>query len=177
MMPLEVIPPSAEIGELIKKTNKREAKRKDIVALREALRNTELWSLAGDIAEHAVARIVDGAAGGVAFVEESLREGVRQKRAELLKDEDGPLEMLLVEQVTVAWLALYTTQHAYDATLAKGTSIRNADCFERRLNGAHRRFVRACEALARIRKLGLRGPFQVNVAADGGTFQQVNTKA
>ena len=47
------------------------------------------------------------------------------------------------------------------------------DFWERRLSLAERRHLRACETLARVRKLLMNGPvLQVNIASQGG--QQVN---
>ena len=173
-MPVEVNPPE-EFRALFTRTNKENPKREDLMALRKALKETELWRLAGEMAEHTIAQIIDRAGRGNAFLIESLREGVRRQRIELAENQDGPLERLLIEQVVVAWLALNTIQHSYDAILEQGSTIRRIDLWERRLGGAHRRFTRSCESLARVRKLAKRGPVQVNVAATGGTFQQVNT--
>ena len=45
--------------------------------------------------------------------------------------------------------------------------------WDRRLSAAQKRFTRACETLARVRKLSLNTPaLQFNIAANGG--QQVN---
>ena len=49
----------------------------------------------------------------------------------------------------------------------EGVSFKDARHFERRLNGAHRRYLRAIETLARVRKMG--PALQINIAD-----QQIN---
>ena len=52
-------------------------------------------------------------------------------------------------------------------------STSSVDHWERRLSAAQRRYLRACESLARVRKLGRTTPaLQLNIATHGG--QQVN---
>ncbi len=47
--------------------------------------------------------------------------------------------------------------------------------WEKRLMMAQRRFTKACESLARVRRLSRRIPVQVNIAVQGG--QQINVAA
>jgi len=47
--------------------------------------------------------------------------------------------------------------------------------WEKRLMMAQGRFTKACESLARVRRLSRRIPVQVNIAAPGG--QQINVSA
>jgi hypothetical protein len=44
--------------------------------------------------------------------------------------------------------------------------------WDKRLSMAQKRFMRACESLARVRRLSRRIPLQVNIAAKGA--QQIN---
>lgn len=82
---------------------------------------------------------------------------------------DGELERLLVQQVVLTWLKLGHTEWHHEHILVNGhMTIQVADFWERRLSAAQRRYLRACETLARVRRLGL-PMLQVNIGA-----QQVN---
>lgn len=52
----------------------------------------------------------------------------------------------------------------YETTLKGSMPFKNAAYWERRLNSAHRRYLRAIETLAKIRKQGL--AVQVNIAVN-----------
>lgn len=59
----------------------------------------------------------------------------------------------------------------YTATVSASNTLKAVEHTERRLTEAQKRFNRACEALAKVRKLS-KPKVQINVAAAGG--QQVN---
>jgi hypothetical protein len=84
-----------------------------------------------------------------------------------------PLERLLIEQVVLCWLHFNLLDLEYTNIMSASISASTADHSERRLSAAQRRYLRACEALARIRKLARTTPaLQVNIATGGG--QQIN---
>jgi hypothetical protein len=62
----------------------------------------------------------------------------------------------------MAWLRLAYVEYQYTSITDGDQLIRRVDHWERRLNAAQRRFLRACSTLARIRKLNL-PPIQVNI--------------
>ncbi len=80
-----------------------------------------------------------------------------------------PLEQLMIEQIVLAWADLDYVQMHY-AKLAFGNHTLNAGRYwDKRLTSAQTRYTRALEALARVRRLAMPQPLQVNI---GG--QQVN---
>jgi len=78
------------------------------------------------------------------------------------------MERLLIEQVVLCWLRMFVTEQRY-TNIVEGAKLtmREADFWERRLSAVQRRYLRACETLARVRKL-VRSTVQVNIAAEGG---------
>jgi hypothetical protein len=89
----------------------------------------------------------------------------------------SPLERLLIEQVSLCWLHLYTLEIEYTNVMHEPIPLASAEHWERRLSAAQRRYLAACDALARVRRLatpaeGSAAALQVNIAAPGG--QQVN---
>ncbi len=63
----------------------------------------------------------------------------------------------------------HSTQYHYQAHLRETLTTKHRDYWDRHLNAAQRRYLRAIETLARVRKLSGRGPIQINIAE-----QQVN---
>ena len=89
-------------------------------------------------------------------------------------DHAPAIEQLLIEQVALCWLRLNVLEVKY-TQIRKNTTmeIYQADFIEKQLNYAQRRFTRAIETLARVRKVTRQTlALQVNIATAGG--QQVN---
>jgi hypothetical protein len=105
----------------------------------------------------------------------ALTKGIEVMRQDLGHPHATPLERVLIDHVLTCWLRLQDVEWGYSITVGSGESmaISQADWWERRLSAAQRRYLRACETLARVRKLIRRTTaLQVNIAAHGG--QQVN---
>ena len=151
---------------LVARTNKAKPEREDVVALRTHLENHPgLWRLIGDLSASTYQKLVEAAAGGQTAVAESLHVGRDAMRGELGYQTASALERLMIDQVVLCWLRLNHTEQRYTAAF-EGTvkiPIPVADYWERRLSSSQRRFQRACEGLARIRKLAFPS-LQVNIA-------------
>ena len=92
----------------------------------------------------------------------ALRDGLGYPGAPLL-------EQLLIEHVTLAWLDFDTLQIRYARKTTESHTTEAGLYWDRRLNSAQQRYLRAVEELARVRRLVQVTPLQVNI---GG--QQVN---
>ncbi len=103
----------------------------------------------------------------------SIRPAAQQKLAELEEElgyaESPRLERLLIEQVLSCWLHLYLAEMTYGPTALTVPPAEPASTLEKRLNGAHRRYLRSLEMLARMRQQFRPDVLQVNIGA-----QQVN---
>ena len=65
----------------------------------------------------------------------------------------------------MCWLNVYAVQYQYPSVHDEPLTLDRADHWERRLSAAQRRYLRALESLARVRRL-LRFPtVQINVGA------------
>jgi hypothetical protein len=83
------------------------------------------------------------------------------------------LEQLLIQHAALCWLRLTLAELAYSSAMKQTITLTLGLYMEKRLTMAQRRFTRACETLARVRKLSRNTPaLQFNIAANGG--QQVN---
>ena len=159
--------------DLLKKTDCQVPDPADLLALRAMLKqNPGLWRVAGDLA-HTAAMSIVGKMRAYPLVAESLKRGWDVMKDELGYQLASPLERLLVEQVVLCWLHLHAIELEYTALIGASSLSPDAGHWERRLSAAQARYLRACETLARIRKLARNTPaLQVNIAADGG--QQIN---
>jgi hypothetical protein len=83
------------------------------------------------------------------------------------------LEQLLIPQAALCWLKLNLVELGYSSTMRQSITLSLGLYWEKRLTAAQKRFARACETLARVRKLSGNIPaLQFNIATEGG--QQVN---
>jgi hypothetical protein len=110
---------------------------------------------------------------GTPFIIESARAGVDKLKEDLGYADALPLEKLLITQAALCWLRLNLLERTHWVKTYENHSTETGLYWDRRLLTAQRRFTRACESLARVRKLSRYAPaLQVNIAAEGG--QQVN---
>jgi hypothetical protein len=83
------------------------------------------------------------------------------------------LEQMLIEEVLLCWLRLIIWEYKLTELDIEGMTLIKAEFWDKRLSGAQRRYLRACETLARVRRLTRNNPaLQVNIAAQDG--KQVN---
>lgn len=99
-----------------------------------------------------------------------------EEQADQARDELGfksapIIEKMMIEHIILCWLRLALAELQFSAVMAHGAPLAQIEHHQRRVGAAQRRFTRASESLARMRKLA-RPSFQINVAAKGG--QQVN---
>jgi hypothetical protein len=109
---------------------------------------------------------------------ESTQVALR-KEQELISNSLGgkgspKLEQLLIENILITRLYLRCLEHQMTQYMGTFTgNIAVIQFMERRLSAAQNRHLRACETLARVRKLARNTPaLQVNIATERG--QQVN---
>jgi hypothetical protein len=160
------------------KANKERPRESDIQALRDLLngnKEMKLWAEVvgmGALAESQVLDTVMGKGGSGQGLRECWKRRLESLRADLGYATSPPLEQLLIQQVTLCWLNLNLTEFRHTNVMKQSITLPLGIYWDKRLTAAQRRFTRACESLARVRRLSRRIPIQVNIAGDGG--QQVN---
>lgn len=103
------------------------------------------------------------------LLKEMLERRVRALRQELEGDNPAPLERMLVERVVTCWVGVYLADMAASAN---GGTLARAEYYDKRHERAHRRYLAAAVALARVRRLLSPMIAQVNIAQAGA--QQLN---
>lgn len=142
-----------QVSDLIKRTNVESPKPEDMAELRKVLdEHPEIWQAAGRMAQRAVTVIIGEYFSGSGLLRESVAREIEELRAGLDYEAAPPLERLLIEQVIVCRLNLYALETNTAVKLTASHTTEAGLYWDRRLAGAHRRFTRAVEALARVRK-------------------------
>ena len=95
-----------------------------------------------------------------------------EKQTEAVRDGLGyqgapQLEQLLINHTVLCWLRLQDVESSYSYAMQASLPLSQADYWDRHLSAAQRRYLRAIETLARVRRL-LNPTLQVNIAAEGG---------
>lgn len=163
-----------ELLELVRRAYREKPDPKDLHALRRKMEEVpELWKAVFDIAEVLRSNLIDRT-----IAQKAARLALESNLSDLMSgmgyQKGSVLEKLLIENIIITWLRLQWVEFQMVGFMGNGgVSIVQMDFWERRLSLAQRRHLRACETLARVRKLLMKGPvLQVNIAGQGG--QQVN---
>ncbi len=144
----------------------------DLARLRRLLAESpSAGKLGGDLAALAIDKMMTAPPfrGSSPFIRESVKVGLVALRRELGHDQAPPIEKLCIELITASWLNMYTVQYQYADVQSRDPEIAEGDYWEKRLSAAQKRYTRAIEALARVRRLLRSSAVQLNIGA-----QQVN---
>lgn len=165
-------PEQRKNAELMMRADSENPSKEDVKALRELFKETPgLARAISDMSTMAKDILIREMANHSALQREGLQRACHEMKANLGYKKASTIERLLIEQVVLCWLR-WSMVEAMHASHTNGSiSIVQADFWERRLSANQRRYLRAVESLARVRKL-VGSVTQINIAADGG--QQVN---
>jgi hypothetical protein len=165
----------AKFVDLLSKTNKERPSAEHVKAFSDLLygnKSLELWrdvASAGQLAELTVIE----SANVVPALKESWKHRLQALKKDLGNEGAPVLEQLLIQQAALCWLKLNLVELSYANVMKQSITLTLGIYWEKRLTAAQRRFNRACETLARVRKLARHTPaLQFNIARSGG--QQVN---
>ena len=163
-----------KLSELVKNTHKDNPKPEDLAELRRCFdEDPELWRTPGNMARRTLDHLLRTYYSQSAYLRECVTRRLQEMRQEFGYKESPPLEKIMIEQILVCWVNLYVLEINSASKLCESHSTETGLYWDRRLTGAQRRFRRACETLARVRKLSRNTPaLQFNIATAGG--QQVN---
>jgi hypothetical protein len=159
-----------EIKALVKKVDRENAKPADVEKLRQVLRH---GPAAGVDFQAEITPTTYRAV--IASMQHTALEGIaiertcEKKKADLGYANASPMEKMLIDAVVLTWLR-YTQVERSAASVWGGSHTSESGAYwDKRLSAAQRRYLRAIETLARVRRLAL-PMLQVNIAEK----QQVN---
>ncbi len=122
-------------------------------------KDMKLWNAIlgmGALAEHTALGAVLGTRGQGS--RECWKQRLEAMRSDLGYASASPLERLLIQQVTLCWLNLNAVEYKHSNVMQQSITLTLGIYWEKRLSAAQRRFTRACESLARVRRLSRRIP-------------------
>ena len=153
----------------VKRANVEKPTKQDRAELDRLLRDfPQLWDLCGDMMAQAAHRMFDSMQATYT-ARATFKTAWVELPKTLARPTDGKLEGMLIQHAVLCWLQLSYVEHHYAHYLTSGeTTIKHCDFWERRLSATQRRYLRAIETLARVRRLQVPA-VQVNIGA-----QQVN---
>jgi len=93
----------------------------------------------GNMATHVENSLISGAGGKDLTVKEGLSRKLAGIRKDLAGPDPTPIERLLAERAALCWLTVYEYERRYAD--AGSIPIVQADYHQRRIDGAHRRFL------------------------------------
>ena len=128
----------------MKRVDTAKPKPEDLTLLRKELRGSHsLCKQVLDLTELTETQLIESLAGDSVLIAEVMREDLTHRRHALGYDKARDLERLLIEQVMLTWLHYYRVQYSYRQVTSESILITQSDMWERRLNAAQRRHLRA----------------------------------
>jgi hypothetical protein len=91
---------------------------------------------------------------------------LRQMREDMGHESAPEVERALIEHISICWLRLALAEISLTTATEQAEDAATVERYDRRLSAAQKRFTRAVETLAKVRRLASRAPlFQVNIGA------------
>lgn len=157
-------------------------KKEDLQAIRKFLKNYPPMCKAVFALVESTQSLIVKNLMGIEVAEIAMVEYLVSIRDEMGYHDAPIMEKLLIENVVTAWLRLQYCESQLAWMAGKDRSIVVLEFWERRLSMAQRRYLAACETLAKIRKMKIPavqvniGDKQVNVAGNlnPGTTEIIN---
>ncbi len=145
---------SKEALEIINATNKEKPKENDVEALHKLFKEKpQIWQELTDLAESVQNRILSESFSTSFMLKESYKKRLALMRDNLGWSAASEIERILIEQVCLNWLRLNLLESIHFTKTTGNHSSEHGIYWEKRLSGAQRRYLRACESLAKVRKL------------------------
>ncbi len=173
-MPNDINQEKAEFSELLDKVDCKNPSADDIKKAEIMLRDKAyLWCASG-IAGSIVDRFLEQ------LNPQKSQQLLIKADAQRVKDELGywsanQIERLIIEQVLYCWAGVnYVEGKVFSGMLEGGYDIRVGEYWQNTLSKYQKRYLRAVETLARVRKLNKSIALQVNIATDGGKQVNIN---
>jgi hypothetical protein len=154
------------LRELTQQTSTEDPDTKDVLLLREIFEDhPTLVCELGNVAEMATEHLLNREFSPW-YLSETMRAQVQQLKQRMGYGLCPPIEDLIIDNVALCWLRLHVLEYKYtNLRLNEKFTIDQAEWLEKRMDAAQRRFLRATQALARVRKLTRQAiQMQVNIA-------------
>lgn len=144
---------AADMLALAKRIDKGDPSREDIKALAAELdRKPELWRSLGNY-QSGVFALVLQSVNQSNFVGECGKKYVEEMKTELGYHSSTFVEKMLIDEIVMRWLRLTLADNAYTVNTQQTHSAADGMYHEKRLTQAQKRYLKAIDTLARVRKM------------------------
>jgi hypothetical protein len=140
------------LSQLISRTNKENPKPEDLALIRRKLDEDDALVKANEFGERAIT-VVMGTYTASALTRELYTRQVEDKRKELGYASASVMERMLINQVILCHLRMTTMEGFHAEKVRQTHSTETGYYWDRMLTTYQRRFQKACESLAKVRKL------------------------
>lgn len=141
------------VNALLQLTDAENPKPADVQALQTLIAgHPEVWQQLGDLAFHAQEGILRLASNQL-LVQAAIRKSAEELRHSLTLSSDTPVERLMVAHCVTSFLLHSAVERRYAEAHKFGMSPEDSLYWEKRLNAAQHRFLRAVETLTRLRRM------------------------
>lgn len=123
-------------------------------AVDEYLDNPAAMAFWGDLGRHVLAKWVEQYAGKNVVMRRAMPRFASDMRARLAGPDPNPLNLLLAEQVVLAWLFASWSDYQYAGTVGE-LQPKQGEFHLKRIALAHRNLMSACRTLAKVRRASL----------------------
>lgn len=145
---------SEETRRILNAANREKPDEADKKALQKLLdEKPELWQKAADLVDSVQKSILNPNIFKTFLSRESYKRKLAELRDNLGWQTASELEKILIEQVCLNWLRINLLEITHQAETYADHTTETELYWDKRLNSAQRRYLRACETLARVRKL------------------------
>ena len=164
-------PKKEDLITLFRATDKAKPRPDDVKAMRDYLaKYPRQAEMIGDLSIQVERKMLETAFSNSKAGELATDEVMHNMRKGLGFDTAPPIERPLIQHVVLCWFRLQLTENRYEARTQESLSLAQAMYWEKKLSANQRRYLRAVETLARVRKLNLN--IQINI----GERQLITTK-
>lgn len=142
----------AHVQALIEKTDKENPKPEDLAEMKRLLNKNSTLVQINDLSERAYRGLIKTISPS-ALMQELTERQIEEKRDSFGYKDACVIEKMLIDQVILCYLRLNYFEMIYTGKFEKSHSLDLGIYWEKRLNAAQKRFLNACEALSKVRKL------------------------
>lgn len=156
---------SDELLDILKATNKEKPTKADLQRLTDYfIQHPTAVAQLGNLANQVQIQIVDHAFKTSEATAISVESYMADLRLDMGWDKASLIERGLIDHVVLCWLRLYITELRYERNMEAGMTLAQGEYLEKKLTAVQKRYLRAVETLARIRKLQQPAPNPLTLA-------------
>ena len=153
-MKMKVVSDDSKKMTIFEATNKEKPQKKDIEALDKLFEESpHIWQQVGNIAARVKDSIISAQSGNSHIVIEATKRKVADLRDKLGWNDSSQLEKIIIEQVCLNWLRLNALELTHENKLRESHTLPVGEHWDKLLSQAQKRYLRACESLAKVRKM------------------------